>query len=180
MKGTAGQAPGFTVFVGGPIQHALIQQRFDARVQQTLAAVLSIVSEVADSVLSAHAAEEFGVLTPKMESAYIARRDFGWMQRCDAFVAVLPIQPDGAPYRTDGTFIEIGWATAFGKPAVLLVEGPSGNEQHSHLVRGMPAVADIVNFNLTELLRAPSQLREVLLQIRRRREPLNVALVGGS
>jgi hypothetical protein len=62
------------------------------------------------------------------------RLDFSEIRDCDVFVAY-----PGDP-ASPGTHIEIGWAAAFGKPIVLLLEEGA---TYAFLVRGLNAVADV-------------------------------------
>lgn len=61
-------------------------------------------------------------------------RDLEWMRRCDLFVAFPgePVSP--------GTHVEIGWASALGRPTVLLTEP---GRSYAALVTGLPSVAPV-------------------------------------
>ena len=134
--------PTTKVFVGGPIQHALSRAGFDNPLRGLIGSVHGALERAGFDVFSAHRAEKWGDITADLTSDQIARRDLDWMQRCDAFVACLPVGPDGLPFRSDGTHIELGWASALGKPVVLCIADPLP-EGASHLVRGLSSIAAV-------------------------------------
>jgi hypothetical protein len=84
------------------------------------------------AVHNAHRREAWGARF--LEPEECTRLDFVEIRGADLFVA-LP----GAP-AYPGTHIEIGWASAFGKPIVLLLEE---NRTYAFLVRGLHAVARV-------------------------------------
>lgn len=65
-----------------------------------------------------------------MEPSECTRIDYNEIASCDAFIA-FPCAP-----ASPGTHIEIGWASAWKKPIVLLLE--KGRE-YAFLVRGLTA-----------------------------------------
>lgn len=123
------------IFLGGPIQYL--------RLHGNSAAVIASHRDVSDAltaagfeVLSAHEVEQYGEISDSFSPEEVTKRDFGWAQECDIYVAILPLDPHGVPYRTDGTHIEIGWVTAMDKKTVLMVGG-NATKPYSHLVQGM-------------------------------------------
>lgn len=84
------------------------------------------------TVHNAHKRESWGAnfLTPEE----CTRLDYEQIRDCDLFVA-LP----GCP-ASPGTHIEIGWAAAFGKPLILLLEE---DRTYAYLVRGLHTVGDV-------------------------------------
>jgi aminoglycoside phosphotransferase (APT) family kinase protein len=138
--------PGFdppVVFVGGPIQHAVTGNGFDVRVRRLVAAVIETLSTSGLRVLSAHVEEDYGAATCWFQPDGIAIRDFEWMTHCAAFVALLPSDGHGDTMRTDGTHIELGWASALGRPVVLLLESSTPMDRYTHLVRGLPRLTSV-------------------------------------
>jgi len=131
-----------SVLLGGPIQHAIDRDGvFDGRFKNLILCLVEILEEAGYRVFSAHLVEDFGDLTPAENSADIVTRDHGWMQRCDVYVAVFP-RNGGEFIRSDGTHVEIGWASALGKPIVLVGDGIPSKE-NSHLVRGLGAITRV-------------------------------------
>ena len=124
------------VFVGGPIQHALNGNGFDGALRSLFVSVHNALESAGYGVLSAHRAEEFGRTTAELTGDEIAVRDHGWMKSCSAFVAVIPANDDGVPYRTDGTHVELGWASGQRKPIVLVATHPLANG-YSQVVQGL-------------------------------------------
>jgi nucleoside 2-deoxyribosyltransferase len=149
-----------TVFVCGPFTNALEAglPEEHPRLDEDLAAFLNLIHETIErhqlTVASAHREELAGPhqltrpqeLTPEV----IAKRDRAWMQHCDAAVIVLGT-PSRSCWRTDGTFIELGWASAFGRPVVLVGDLDA---YPSALVRGVPSLLP------NSLVLAPERLQE--------------------
>src|SRR4051812_12337067 len=126
-----------SIFVGGPIQYALNGKGFDSSLRSLFMSVHDALERAGYGVLSAHRAEEFGNTTAEFTSDEIAVRDHGWMTNCSVFVAVIPPDSDGIPYRTDGTHVELGWASGQRKPIVLVATHPlvTGYSQVVHGLR---------------------------------------------
>ncbi len=138
------------VFVGGPIQYAINEKGlFSQSLRSTLINVLERLETRGFRVLSAHRYERFGEVDMRGKFFEVCARDYAWMQECDAFVAVLPVDEHGVPVTTSGTSVELGWASAIGKPIVLVVE-PSG--AYSHLVAGLHAVTEVVRLDIGDPL----------------------------
>jgi len=91
----------------------------------------------------------------------VCQRDFAWMLRAKAFIAVLPPDRSGEPIRTDGTCVELGWASALGKPIVIVRQL---SDRHSHLVRGLPKIANVIEIDYRELKVSPSAIVNALEQ----------------
>src|SRR5262249_35932937 len=108
-------------------------------------------------VFSAHLVEDFGAATPEWRPDSIARRDFEWMTSCDVFVALLPGDRHGNLARTDGTHVELGWASALGKPIILVMDA-GVEEQQSQLLGGLGAVAPVHRAHLRDMAYEPSRL----------------------
>lgn len=123
------------VFLGGPIQHLLTAKNSAAVVAEHRAIARTLI-DAGYVVLSAHEVEEYGQLSEQFTPASVTQRDYRWAQECDVYVAVLPVDHAGVPYRSDGTHIEIGWATALDRPVVLLLD-ENAAVPYSHLVRGL-------------------------------------------
>lgn len=137
------------VFVGGPIMYAMRSDvGFHAQTRRVIEGVLSAVMAAGYEVLSAHQLERWG--ETDMIDAYfdVCRRDFAWMREAAAFVAILPPGGAGEPIRTDGTCVELGWATALSKPIVLVRRLL---DRHSHLVRGLPTIARVAELDFDVL-----------------------------
>lgn len=127
-----------TVFVGGPIQHAFSDKIFNNSLHNLIETVLSKLENEGFNVLSAHRFESYGQMDVEELKKEVCARDFNWMKSCDAFVAVLPAEKNMLPVRTDGTCVELGWASALGKK-IVIIGTPEG--KYSHLVAGLSATA---------------------------------------
>ena len=141
MYEPTGDNKAIKVFVGGPILYAMQNEvEFNQRLKDTILLVIGKLTDMGCQVYSAHVAEKFGIDTKQFTPEAIYERDFGWMQGCDVFVPVLLSEGAGRPIRTDGTFIEIGWASALGKPVLALLEIAepiSGQSGFSDLFKGL-------------------------------------------
>jgi nucleoside 2-deoxyribosyltransferase len=84
------------------------------------------------------------------------------MREADAFVAVLPAAANGVPWRTDGTCVELGWASALGRPILLLVDTSAS---YSHLITGLPNIAVVQVLSLAAVQLNPSLLTDELRAI---------------
>lgn len=131
-----------TIFVGGPFSAALKFNEaseivgFDEVLRGKFDDVHSWLTGAGFGVLSSHIAESYGAL---VHETTLVQRDNTWLRVCDAYLALLPFdQRCGQPYRTDGTFVEIGLAIALGKPCILLVESPLSSAW-SYYVRNLGA-----------------------------------------
>jgi nucleoside 2-deoxyribosyltransferase len=147
------------VFLGGPIQHAVDPNGFDVRLRYLLLSVNKTLESNRVPVFSAHIAEDFGGYDALGKEDMIAKRDFDWIQECDVYVAVLPAGQDGKLYRSDGTFVELGWASALRKPIILI---SCNQTAHSVLVQGLGTLSPVRYMSLEDLETSPSSLIEVL------------------
>lgn len=137
-----------TVFLGGPIQYASPgNDRFDVSLRHAIESFVSILLSEGYKVFSAHFEEGFGEIDYTNQYKFVAQRDFDWMKQCDIYVALLPNDGAGRPYRSDGTCIELGWASALNKPVVTILED---EVKHSHLIRGLSSITryKILDFEL--------------------------------
>lgn len=145
-----------TVFVGGPIQYAFDRDgSFNAYLKSQILAALAAFETAGFETFSAHRTESFGEMDTASLQKEVCKRDYLWMQACDCFVAVLPAGPDGTPVRTEGTAVELGWASAFGKKIVIL---QTPGCAYSHLVAGLPAVADATYLDINAVSQNPNTL----------------------
>ncbi|MEU1377430.1 nucleoside 2-deoxyribosyltransferase [Streptomyces triculaminicus] len=112
------------------------------------------------SVHNAHRREAWGA--DLMRPEVCTRIDQEEIRKADAFVA-LP----GSP-ASPGTHIEIGWASAFGKPIVLLLER---GRDYTFLVQGLHTVATVEYVLHTDVAGALTAVDKALHQaVARRRE----------
>lgn len=123
-----------TVFVGGPFKayvdpvSGTLAPAFRLRYERLIA----YFEKGGATVLNAHREEGWG--TAMVSAGECTERDLRWMRQCDLFVAF-----PGAPC-SPGTHVEIGWASALGRPMVLVLE-PSAD--YAALVTGLYGVAPV-------------------------------------
>jgi nucleoside 2-deoxyribosyltransferase len=153
---------GMNIFVGGPIQHALDDRRMEGRLQGYIESAIGLAESLGATVFSAHRAEKFGGETHLFTPDEVSLRDHAWMEKCDVFVAILPVcHRSGSLLRTDGTHIELGWASAL-RRAIVLVTAKPFDATASHLLKGLGAVANVEHISLQEFERRPQVLVDVV------------------
>lgn len=140
------------VFIGGPIQYAIADGEFQRELQVLIEEVLNSIERAGYQVLSAHRFERFGELDVDGQHFEVTQRDFAWMQSCDVFMAILPNEGPGASIRTDGTCVELGWASSLGRPIIIVRDLDT---EHSHLVKGLGSVARVEEIALSTVLQDP-------------------------
>jgi nucleoside 2-deoxyribosyltransferase len=157
-----GLLAGLDVFVGGPIQHAILPNGFVNHLQDAIQTALKVVEENGANTFSAHRVEEFGAQTASFTPDQVSVRDFRWMRKCDVFVPVLPVLEDLTLRRTDGTHVELGWATAMGRPIVIITKQPFV-ESASHLLKGLHKVGMVQTIDFDQFTDKPQLLVEAVL-----------------
>ncbi|AZE87720.1 MULTISPECIES: nucleoside 2-deoxyribosyltransferase [Pseudomonas fluorescens group] len=149
------------VFIGGPIQFAIRRDGFHEELKETIELAIQAVTQLNGQVLSAHKAERFGVDTPAFTPEMVSKRDFAWMQECDVFMPILPVLAGSELLRTDGTHIELGWASALKRPVLLVTELPIV-EGGSHLLKGLEHICKLSKLDVQEFRKRPAQIGEIL------------------
>ncbi|GAA2435077.1 nucleoside 2-deoxyribosyltransferase [Streptomyces mauvecolor] len=176
----SGLLTGLDVFVGGPIQHAILANGFAGDLQSAITRAIGTVRENGGNVFSAHVAEKFGEDTAQFTPEQVSVRDFRWMRKCDVFVPVLPVLPDLTLRRTDGTHVELGWATALGRPIVLVTKQPFVDSA-SHLLKGLHRVGSVQVIDFDEFNEKPGLLVDAVLAATEvQREALGSAIAAGA
>ncbi|WP_374223087.1 hypothetical protein, partial [Streptomyces sp. FH025] len=174
----SGLLAGLDVFVGGPIQHAILENGFVNHLQDAITTAIGTVRDNGANVFSAHVVEKFGAETAAFTPEQVSVRDFRWMKKCDVFVPVLPVLEDGTLRRTDGTHVELGWATAMGRPIVLIAKQPFVDSA-SHLLKGLHRVGFVQAIDFDEFTEKPALLIDaVLAATERQREAVSASLVA--
>ncbi|MEV6719597.1 nucleoside 2-deoxyribosyltransferase [Streptomyces xanthochromogenes] len=122
-----------SVFLGGPFK-ALVDSdgAMNAAARTRFEVLIERLEAEGYHVYNAHRRESWGAkfLTPDE----CTRLDYDEISASSVFVAI-----PGHP-ASPGTHIEIGWASALGKPIVLLLEE---GVDYAFLVRGLHTVADV-------------------------------------
>lgn len=125
-----------SVMLCGPFSILLRQQqdggyRFSEVIKPRIEAICSLLEGNGYEILSAHRADCYGELPWDQD---FVQRDLRWAELCDAQLVLLPGGPEGEFIRSDGTMIELGFATARGKPIILLADDLS-NPANSFFIR---------------------------------------------
>jgi len=156
------------VFVGGPITFARSNQNgYHPKLKLDLEQVIQVLEAEGMTVHSAHRVENFGTVDITGQSQAITLRDYAWMKSCDIFVAFLPDQ-NGEILRTDGTCVELGWASSMGRPIILLRDG----SQARPLIDGLEAIACVKTILIDDFLKNPRLLIEKISEIQSRSTPI--------
>ncbi|CDL81697.1 nucleoside 2-deoxyribosyltransferase [Xenorhabdus szentirmaii] len=153
------------VFIGGPIQHALKLRALDSDLQAHIKSAIYQLESLGAEVFSAHRTEQFGGATHLFTPEEVSQRDLQWMKQCDIFVAILPTcRQQKQLIRTDGTHIELGWASALNRPIILVTEKPFCHSA-SHLLKGLSAVAQVHHICLNDFEHDPAILIHTMQSI---------------
>jgi len=142
------------IFIGGPIQYIQNDNALKHKMRLFIDEISKAISLSGGIVFNAHIVESFGDLTENWTASAIATRDLEWMYKCDIFMAFLPKDSNGKLVRTDGTHIEIGWATVLSKKIIIIVEEDSLDECSS-LLQGLIEANNISLYTLTLALENP-------------------------
>jgi nucleoside 2-deoxyribosyltransferase len=123
-----------SVFVGGPF-FALVDPQTGLMAEKDQDKINRIIEyfEVAGAkVYNAHRREAWGAKF--LTAPECTKLDFTEISQSDVFVAYpgVPVSP--------GTHVEVGWASALGKPMVLLLEKDA---KHTFLVTGLETIANV-------------------------------------
>ncbi len=144
-----------TVFVGGPFSTAMHVAengiQFDSGVRDALEQVHQDILRCGLRLLSSHIADKYGTEFTESE---IVPRDNRWVAECDIYLALLPLGPDGRPYRSDGTFVEIGLALGLKKKVVIAMQDRSHPEQ-SYYVRNLSCEPGVTIYDWHEFMAHP-------------------------
>ncbi len=126
-----------TVFLGGPFSAAMRSTPtgidFDPTLKAAIERVLNGIGDLGFKVFSSHIADHFGTA---FDEKTIVGRDNSWVEKCDLYVGLLPFDSSGAPYRTDGTFVELGLAIAYRKRILIAIQHPK-DEAWSYYTRNL-------------------------------------------
>lgn len=123
-----------SVFVGGPFLNAVNPEtkEMDAGEKNRLTRLIDYFEESGCTVYNAHRREQWGKAFLGPDEC--APLDFNEISASDLFIAF-----PGSP-ASPGTHIEVGWASALGKPTVLLLEE---DKKHTFLITGLPCVSNV-------------------------------------
>lgn len=141
MKGHPELRP--AVFVCGPITTVLQNGTFNASVREAIERIARQIEAEGFVVLSAHREEGYGDRIPTCPGT-VFRRDWHMARFASAMVFVLPLDGKGELIRTDGTFMELGWAVALRKPVFIVT--PARGTGRSYLFDGLLEVAPDVHW----------------------------------
>lgn len=122
-----------SVFLAGPFK-ALVDDSGNMRTaeRERFESLIERLESEGYKVHNAHRREAWGAEFLRPEEC--TRLDFDEIVDCSVFVA-FPGHP-----ASPGTHVEIGWASAMGRPIVLLLEE---GQEYAFLVRGLHTVADV-------------------------------------
>ena len=140
---------GLEILCGGPIKNLFSPAMvFDSTMRDLVERTVTSLSACGAVVRSAHIAEGFAVTD--LSSRDITTRDHSWCETCDIYVALWPTGPDGLPFPSAGTAIELGWVSSRGKP-IVMVWDEERSSAYSHLLRGLEAITAVECVDLRHL-----------------------------
>ncbi len=150
------------VFVGGPMQNAMTDGRFDQAMRSSITAIIGHLERSGFTVRSAHVAERFGAISDRFTPRMVTRRDFDWMSSASAYIAILPTGADGVPVASSGTCVELGWASALRIPTTILWNA-ARSDAYGHLIRGLHIVTPIRYADIAACVENPGLLADGLI-----------------
>ncbi|MFC3495846.1 nucleoside 2-deoxyribosyltransferase [Glycomyces rhizosphaerae] len=160
---------GLEILCGGPIKSLFSKTReFDPGMRELVLRAVEALRDRGAVVNSAHIAEGFGV--PDLTSQAITVRDLSWCDSCDVYVALWPTGPDGLPYLSSGTAIELGWVASLGKPIVLAWDEQRASS-YSHLQRGLDAVTAVEFADLRRVAQDAGVLADAVARVKAKGVP---------
>jgi nucleoside 2-deoxyribosyltransferase len=123
-----------SVFVAGPF-YGLVDEKtgvMDDSAQRRITMLIDYFEQAGCTVYNAHRREAWG--KEFLTADVCTKLDFDEIAAADLWVGYpgVPVSP--------GTHVEIGWASATGKPMVVLLEK---EKRHSFLVTGLSSIANI-------------------------------------
>ena len=146
----------------GPITHAISETGFfNSEIKRLVHLVLDTVHSLGE-VYSAHTTEQFGMASLP-DSGLILERDISWVCAADVVVALLPIV-GGEPLRTDGTYIEIGYALASDTPLIIMWS-ISHASSYNHLIRGLQNRASVRFMDIADFELLPASLADLVIDL---------------
>ena len=139
------------VFVGGPISNLIKDNGFDEEFFSIHTRIINELSQLGFQVFSAHVVEEYG--RNKIEpDNIIVERDLGWIDEADVCIFLFPSYQHQS-IRTDGTYIELGYATSRCSRIICFWDSDN-TTAYSPMFRGMTSrKVEMFDFN---------KIREVL------------------
>lgn len=158
-----------TIFLGGPIQYATSSDgKFDIKIKRLIEIIIKSLNDYGYNVLSAHVAEGFGTHTFRLTDGSICNRDFTWMCESDLYIALILSNDECNLIRSDGTYVEIGWASMQKKPIILIMDSNQFSEL-SKVVKGLSMITNVYILDLNKIDENCSMLMSIVNKIFRNR-----------
>jgi nucleoside 2-deoxyribosyltransferase len=144
------------VFVGGPFFNLVDPQTgaMSEADQAKFSVLIEYFENLGAKVHNAHRREAWGKEFLTADEATL--RDYTEIKASDIFVAY-----PGVP-ASPGTHVEIGWASAMGKPIILFLEK---GEKHTFLITGLGTIADIEFIEFTDTADVMAQLEVAVAKV---------------
>ena len=139
------------VFIGGPISHLMRENGFDESFIGMHKMVIKRFEQLGYQTLSAHIVEGYGKNKIDPDDL-IVNRDLNWIDEADVCIFLLPSEDDHS-IRTDGTYIELGYASSKCRDIYCFWDSANAHF-YSPMFRGM--------FDRNVKLYDISRIREVL------------------
>ena len=129
-------------FLGGPITHFIGKYGFDADGEKIFRLAANLLLNQGFDVFSAHLLEDFGRIA-KEDDDIIVQRDLAWIDVSNFCIFLFPVGADGKAVRTDGSYIELGYALALNKKIFIFWE-EDAFIHYSPMLRGLPKTGAIL------------------------------------
>jgi len=147
------------VFVAGPFFAVVNPQTgmMDDSERDKIASLIDYFESSGVKVHNAHRREAWG--KEFLTADVVCQLDFAEIGSADLFVGF-----PGSP-ASPGTHVEIGWASALGKPTILLLEA---NKKYTFLVTGLPSIANVELLTYQDLDHLFQQLPGSIVRVMQR------------
>ena len=156
------------IFIGGPIQYATNEEGYIIQsYREIILRIIETLEGQGYEVLSAYVEEQFGAVSYKYSHEEICYRDYMWMKECDKYIAIIPNGENGKLLRSDGTSVELGWASALEKDITIICDN---NRLHtlSQVIKGLGSLCTVEYMNMKKVLEHPecliSELERTILE----------------
>jgi hypothetical protein len=145
--------------MGGPIEHAMAGKTYDPRYRDSIVHLIGVLRSADYEVISSLEEGYLDGCPVLIPPNVAAMRDFEAVAGCDAYLCIWPIGELGIPYRSDGTCIELGWASGAHKPCFIIRDL---NAKVSDLIKGLGSVTKVIHLAFDECINSPTLLLDSL------------------
>jgi len=128
------------IYYGGPmISKTNRLNKIVKEERREIEGIVSFVRKQGHEIFSPAETQRF--IYKRANADLVTGREFEYLKYCD----LVMIKPNDPP--SGGAHVQLGWASAFRKPIIILTEG---SKRYSKLVRGLEAVTSCTYIDITK------------------------------